>query len=129
MEREQMNPQVLSYAHSEEQFWIGLDTPGMTRKVFKLVSDELVNAEHLIAGVTIFEPGESSSFHHHPGSEEINFVLAGSGVMVTDDGEEPFVSTSVMYIPAGKGHQHRNTGDVPLILGWAYSPQAEMPTT
>ncbi len=124
-----MEPKVMSYAESPEQFWIGLDTPGMIRKVFKLVSGELTGAEHLIAGVTIFEPGESSSFHHHPDSEEINFVLAGSGEMVTDSGVEQFDTRHVMYVPAGQGHQHRNTGSVPLILGWAYTPQADLPST
>lgn len=124
-----MQPKVMPYADTPEQFWLGLDTPGKVRKVFKMVSGELTESEHLIAGVTMFDPGEASSFHHHPGSEEINFVLAGSGEMVTDEGVEPFDTRHVMYIPAGMGHQHRNTGAVPLILGWAYSPQAELPST
>ena len=44
-------------------FWLGLDEPGYRRKVFKIVDRELVNSEFMVAGLTIFDPGESSSVH------------------------------------------------------------------
>ena len=124
-----MKPRVLTYAESPEQLWIGLDAEGMRRKVFKLVSGELTGAEHLIGGVTVFSPGEESSVHVHEGSEEINFVLSGHGEFITDDGVEPFGPHQIMYVPQGMRHGHRNTGTEPLILGFVYSPQAELPST
>ncbi len=67
-------------------FWLGLDQPGYRRKVFKIVDRELVNSEFMVAGLTIFDPGESSSVHNHPESEEINYIVRGSGT-VESEGE------------------------------------------
>ena len=43
-----------------------------------------------MAGITLFEPGESSSYHVHPDSEEINLVLEGSGTLVSEGEEAAF---------------------------------------
>ena len=71
-----MKVQVISPFDEAEQIWIGLEQPGMRRKVFRFVSPE-TGSEEFMAGITIFEPGESSSYHIHPESEEINLVLSG----------------------------------------------------
>ena len=49
-----------------EEIWLGLDTPGFRRKVFRTVSKELVDSEHIVAGLTVFEPGESSCSAQSP---------------------------------------------------------------
>ena len=69
-----MKVRLISPFDDAEQIWIGLDEPGMRRKVFRFVSPE-TGSEEFMAGITIFEPGESSSYHVHPESEEINLVL------------------------------------------------------
>ncbi len=43
---------------NEEEIWLGLDTPGFRRKVFRTVDKKLVNSEHIVAGLTVFEPGD-----------------------------------------------------------------------
>jgi len=111
-----------------EQLWIGLDEPGMRRKVFRFVSPE-VGSEEFMAGITIFEPGEASSYHVHPESEEINLVLEGSGTLVSEGEEAEFSQGQAMWVPKGVHHQHRNTGAMPLRLLWVYTPQAPLPTT
>lgn len=112
-----------------EQIWLGLDTPGMIRKVFRLVNRDLVNSKHFCAGITIFEPGEASSLHNHPGSEEIDFIIKGCGEQVSDGERTPFSENDLIFIPEGVEHQHINTGDEPLWLLWIYSPQGELPKT
>ena len=82
-----------------------------------------------MAGITVFEPGESSSYHVHVESEEINLVLGGSGLLVSEDEQEQFETGDAMWVPKGVYHQHRNTGTEPLRLFWVYTPQAELPTT
>ena len=123
-----MKVQLISPFEDAEQIWIGLDEPGKRRKVFRFVSPETGSSEFM-AGITIFEPGESSSYHIHPESEEINLVLGGSGLVVSEGEEASFVSGDAMWVPKGVYHQHRNTGDEPLKLLWVYTPQAELPTT
>ena len=72
-----MKIKLLSPFEDGEPIWIGLDTPGMRRRS-RLVSPSIGSTEFM-AGVTIFEPGESSSMHVHDESEEINIVLGGGG--------------------------------------------------
>ena len=110
--------------------WLGLDDSGFRRKVFKVVDESGLGSEFLTAGLTIFEPGESSSLHNHPDSEEINFIVRGTGVVVTEDQEPmPFPEHSFMFIPKGVKHQHINTGREPLWLVFVYGPHGQVPTT
>jgi quercetin dioxygenase-like cupin family protein len=100
----------------------------MRRKVFRFVSPE-TGSEEFMAGITIFEPGESSSYHVHPESEEINLVIAGSGLVVSEGEEAQFGTGAAMWVPKGVYHQHKNTGTEPLKLLWVYTPQAALPKT
>jgi len=122
-----MKVRLISPFDDAEQIWIGLDEPGKRRKVFRFVSPA-TGSEEFMAGITIFEPGESSSYHIHPESEEINLVLAGSGVVVSEGEEASFDPGQAMWVPKGVYHQHRNTGSEPLKLLWVYTPQAELPS-
>jgi putative monooxygenase len=110
-------------------FWLGLDEDGLRRKVFKVVDRELVNSEHMVAGLTIFDPGEASSYHNHPDSEEINYIVHGSGKVVSEEEEEEFGANSFMFIPKGVFHQHVNTGEEPMWLVFVYTPPGRLPTS
>lgn len=118
---------VLAPFKDGKEIWLGLDTPGFRRKVFRLVDKELVNSEHIVAGLTIFEPGESSSWHNHPESEEIDIIVKGSGTLVDGDERVLFKANDWIFIPTGVFHQHVNKGNEPLWLIWMYTPPGELP--
>jgi len=122
-----MRVRLISPFEDAEQIWIGLDEPGKRRKVFRFVSPE-TGSEEFMAGITVFEPGEASSYHVHPESEEINLVLGGSGLVVSEGEEAAFASGDAMWVPKGVHHQHKNTGAEPLKLLWVYTPQAALPS-
>ena len=110
--------------------WLGLAEDGLRRKVFKVVDGGLLGSEFLTGGLTIFEPGEASSLHNHPDSEEINFIVRGSGEVVSESGvRTPFDPHTFMFIPKGIKHQHVNTGREPLWLIFVYGPHGEVPRT
>ena len=123
-----MKVRLISPFQDAEQIWLGLDEPGMRRKVFRFVSPD-IGSEEFMAGITIFEPGEASSYHVHPDSEEINLVLEGSGVLVSEGEQAEFEAGQAMWVPKGVHHQHRSTGSTPLKLLWVYTPQAALPST
>ncbi len=123
-----MKVRLISPFDDAEQIWIGLDEPGRRRKVFRFVSPD-TGSEEFMAGITIFEPGEASSYHVHPESEEINLALSGSGLVVSEGEEAAFGPGHAMWVPKGVYHQHKNTGGEPLRLLWVYTPQAELPST
>ncbi len=120
---------VLSPFKNGKELWIGLDEPGFRRKVFRLVDKELVNSEHIVAGLTIFDPGESSSRHNHDASEEVDIIVKGHGTLVEGDERVPFKEGDWMFIPTGVFHQHVNNGDEPMWLIWMYTPPGELPKT
>jgi putative monooxygenase len=114
----------------DHPLWLGLDDAGFRRKVFKVVDGDRLGSTFLTGGLTIFEPGEASSLHNHPDSEEINFIVRGSGEVVSDGVDPvPFTEHTFMYIPKGVRHQHVNTGREPLWLVFVYGPHGELPTT
>jgi putative monooxygenase len=111
------------------QYWIGLEQAGFRRKVFRAIDRELCGSEWLVAGITVFPQGEASSVHSHPGSEEMDVVLAGSGEVVDGAGRRIKIGAhDVVFIPKGVEHQHVNTGDEPLVLLWCYAPPGENPS-
>jgi len=116
------------FAEQAQPIWLGLDDAGFRRKVFRIVDQKLGGSEFLTSGLTIFEPGEASSLHNHPESEEVNFIVRGSGEVVTEDGERtPFGAHTFMFIPKGVKHQHVNTGREPLWLVFVYGPHGTLP--
>ncbi len=118
---------IISPWKNAKEIWLGLDTPGFRRKVFRMVDHDLVRSKHFVAGLTIFEPGESSSWHNHPDSEEIDIIVRGTGELVDDGTRYPFKSGEWMFIPTGVYHQHINNGEEPMWLIWIYTPPGELP--
>lgn len=120
---------VIDPFNDGEQLWLGLDEEGFRRKVFRVVGKDLMNTEFLNAGLTIFEPGESSSWHNHPESEEIDFIVQGHGEVLLEDGNRTsFAEHTFMYMEKGVWHQHINTGREPMWLIWIYGPHGDLPT-
>jgi putative monooxygenase len=118
------------FTEQAQPIWLGLDDAGFRRKVFRIVDRTLIGSEFLTSGLTIFEPGEASSLHNHPESEEVNFIVRGRGEVVTGDGERiPFGAHTFMFIPKGVKHQHVNTGREPLWLVFVYGPHGDLPTS
>ncbi len=129
-----METKILKPFRDGKQIWLGLDTPGYRRKVFRLVDANLVGSEHIVAGLTIFDPGESSSYHNHPESEEVDFIVKGCakaewGSEAEVQKEAELETHDFMTIGKGVFHKHINTGDEPLWLIWFYTPPGELPTT
>lgn len=60
-------------------------------------------------------PGGHTPLHTHDWEHEV-FILAGSGVVVGNDGESRFASGDVIFMPGGEEHQFRNTGTEPVSM-------------
>lgn len=88
-------------------------------------------AEHLTVGHVRLDVGQGHLRHNHSGSEEILFILRGSGEqMVETDLEEhggvpeffPVRAGDLVHIPASVYHQTVNTGEETMELLAVYSP-------
>ena len=60
----------------------------------------------------IFEvqPGQATAHHSHWWEHEV-LLLAGRGVVQTEQGEVPIGEGSTVFVPGGEMHQFRNAGD------------------
>ncbi len=81
----------------------------------------------IAAGIVVLEPGKGHLRHNHPGSDEILYVISGTGrQMVEDDAGSPMYrdvkAGDVVFIPESVYHGTENTGWDPMKILAVYSP-------
>jgi quercetin dioxygenase-like cupin family protein len=86
--------------------------PGIKRTI--LQRTDVAGGQETVLGLAEIAPGGATGRHSHPGIET-GYVLEGSATLVID-GEAPIAMTAgtSYLIPAGKVHDARNTGTVPV---------------
>jgi quercetin dioxygenase-like cupin family protein len=92
---------------------------GLKREMVKKADVSVPNHEAVVARVEV-APGIVAGRHTHPG-DEISYVLEGEGEVLID-GEPPLKikAGDAFIIQAGKVHDAKNTGTVPLKLVGTY---------
>jgi mannose-6-phosphate isomerase-like protein (cupin superfamily) len=73
----------------------------------------------------ILEPGCSTEAHYHPITEEIYYILSGSGVIQIEDEVREVGVADAVAIPPGARHQIRNNGSVDLVFLCCCAPSYE----
>jgi oxalate decarboxylase/phosphoglucose isomerase-like protein (cupin superfamily) len=88
-----------------------------------LVSPATIAGAGVTFGEVVMQPGEGHGRHNHPGSEEILYILSGTGEQMVDD-DPPFSvgPGDTIYIPAGVYHSTDNTGWSPMHVLAFYNP-------
>lgn len=94
---------------------IGVTVPGMNGGTGLMTAKMHMGEQGKIIVCSI-EPGGSIGLHRHATSDDINYVLSGSGKAVCD-GREETLAAGVCHV-CGKGSEHSiaNTGDEDLAL-------------
>jgi len=72
-------------------------------------------AENFAMRMFEIKPGGFTPLHTHPHEHEI-FAVEGEGVFVYEGEEYQFGKDSVIFVPGGKEHRFKNTGDSVLRL-------------
>jgi quercetin dioxygenase-like cupin family protein len=76
----------------------------------------LFQSERLLVGLNAFEPGQEHRMHAHAGLDKVYHVLAGSGVFLLADGEQPASAGTLLVAPAEVPHGIRNNGTERLLV-------------
>ena len=76
----------------------------------------LFQSERLLVGLNAFEPGQEHRMHAHAGMDKVYHVLAGSGVFLLEDGEQPARAGTLLVAPAEVSHGIRNSGTERLLV-------------
>ena len=77
---------------------------------------ELHHTEVQSLAEATLEPSEATKRHYHRETEEIYFVLKGSGTMEVDGRTQTVRPGDAVLIPAGAWHQLENTGSSELRI-------------
>jgi len=83
--------------------------PALNGVTMRVVIGPDEGAPHFTMRVFEVQPGYASPHHSHWWEHEI-FVLAGQGMLRTDQGDVPVQHGSTIFVPGGEMHQLRNTG-------------------
>ena len=89
----------LDVAASEEM-------PGVMKRDVISAAD---GAPNFCMRVFELQPGASTPYHNHPWEHEV-YLIDGEGVVVSEEGESPIGSESVVFVPENEQHCFRNTG-------------------
>lgn len=98
-----------------EGIWQG-DSPGTIRKRFQCVGAD--NSLDFCSNVTVYMPGEGSIFHNHPSSEELGYVISGSGMVQDMDHnvQARLQQGNMILVERGELHRLFNDGREPLVV-------------
>lgn len=88
---------------------------GLKRALVQKADVSVPNREAIVARIEV-DPGVIAGRHSHPG-DEISYVLEGEGEVLFDN-EPPLKikAGDAFVVPAGKIHDAKNTGSMPLKL-------------
>jgi quercetin dioxygenase-like cupin family protein len=86
-----------------------------------VVTDQSVDGNAASLGYSVFKPGTVLDPVSHE-TEEVAYVLSGSGELRLDDRAVPFKAGDGLFIPAGVWHAVANTGeqDVAMVFGFPF---------
>ena len=87
----------------------------------------VAKGERSSLGCSVFTPGTVLAAVCH-GTEEVAYVVAGSGELRLDDGAVAFGVGDALHIPAGVWHAVANTGGEDVVMVFAF-PHPDYPPT
>jgi quercetin dioxygenase-like cupin family protein len=96
------------------------DLPG--REWLLCIGPQNSAASNLTVGVAVFPEGSAPPGHVHPTQEEVIYVTAGRGQLITSQGTVELEPGTTVYIPVGLHHATVSAGPGPLELVCAFSP-------
>ena len=109
-------PTVRHIDDAEEEIWS--DNRGKI-SFRTVIGDGVTPTRNLCSGIAHLEPGGWLSLHRHA-APEVYQILTGQGVVTLDGVEHAVRAGSGVYIPSGREHGIRNTGDAPLDFLYVY---------
>jgi quercetin dioxygenase-like cupin family protein len=92
-----------------------------------LITDVTTQGNASSLGYSVFTPGTVLAPVSHA-TEEVAYVVAGTGELRLDDGAVPFRAGQAVHIPAGVWHAVANTGEDDVIMVFGFAAPAYPPT-
>ena len=85
-----------------------------------------IQAQNFCMGNVTLDPNGGQVPWHNQDSEEVYFVVDGTGEMCLGEERRTLTSGQMVYIPPGVFHQLTNIGDTPLRMIYCYGPAGDV---
>ena len=85
-----------------------------------------IQASNFCMGNVTLDPNGGQVPWHNQESEEVYFVVEGTGEMCLGEERRTLTSGQMVYIPPGIFHQLTNIGDTPLRMIYCYGPAGDV---
>jgi quercetin dioxygenase-like cupin family protein len=92
-----------------------------------VLNDKSLGGNTASLGYSVFTPGCVTAMVSHQ-TEEVAYVLSGSGELRLDGESVPFAAGQGLFVPAGVWHAVANTGDEDVIMVFGF-PHPDYPPT
>jgi len=92
-----------------------------------LVTGERVESPAASIGYSVFKPGSATASVSHE-TDEVAYVVSGSGRLDTDDGEVRFETGDALHIPPRTWHAVVNDSDADVLMVFGF-PHPDYPPT
>src|SRR5262249_52812438 len=92
-----------------------------------LVTSSTASGNVSSLGYSVFTPGTELTPVKHE-TEEVAYVVSGSGELRLDDEAVPFAQGDALHIPADVWHAVANTGDEDVVMVFGF-PHPDYPAT
>jgi quercetin dioxygenase-like cupin family protein len=92
-----------------------------------VLTDKSLSGNATSLGYSVFTPGTITPMVAHE-TEEVAFVLSGSGELRLDGDAVPFASGEGLFVPAGVWHAVANTGDEDVVMVFGFPHPGYPPT-
>jgi mannose-6-phosphate isomerase-like protein (cupin superfamily) len=85
-----------------------------------------IQARAFAMGYVVIEPRGGQVLWHQQDSEEVYFVVSGTGEMCLSGERRTLSAGQAVHIPPGEYHQLTNTSDSPLTMIYVYGPAGDV---
>jgi quercetin dioxygenase-like cupin family protein len=92
-----------------------------------VLNDRSLRGNSSSLGYSVFTPGTVTAMVSHD-TEEVAYVVAGSGELRLDGSSVPFAAGQGVFVPPGTWHAVANTGDQDVIMVFGF-PHPDYPPT
>ena len=92
-----------------------------------LITDDSVNSQQTVFGITVFPPGAKHDIHRHPNAEETEYIIEGEGIARVGDDDVMMRPGDIVFVPANDYHGFYNTSQTDrAVMIWCYGGAASL---
>jgi mannose-6-phosphate isomerase-like protein (cupin superfamily) len=96
-----------------------------TKEIFGIVKKVPIISDHLIVEILVIEKGEDTATQVHTSSDEVQYVIKGTGFITVDGKDYPLKEGLSIMVPQCMPHRFASDNGQLMIMSVRNNPTAE----